>query len=307
MGVSAAPFDVAQELGALYPFTPRRVEVGGHTLSYVDEGPRDAPALLMVHGNPTWSFYYRDLILGLRDRFRCVAVDHLGAGLSDKPQGYAYTLANHVANLGQVVEHAGLDHVTLVVHDWGGAIGMGWATAHPERVDRCVVFNTAAFRSTRIPPSINLCRVPLLGDLLIRGLNGFARAALIRAAKRPLPRAVKRGYLLPYRSWRDRVGHLRFVQDIPMHAGIPSWEAIGEIGDRLQLLRDKPFLICWGGEDFCFDDSFLDEWRARFPEAEVHRFAEAGHYVVEDAGAKILALMNGFFARTSLAQAGPGR
>lgn len=307
MGVSAPPFDVASELGELYPFTPKRVEVEGHTLSYLDEGPRDAPALVFVHGNPTWSFYYRELILGLRDRYRCVAVDHLGAGLSDKPQDYAYTLANHVANLGAVIEHAGLDRLTLVVHDWGGAIGMGWATQHPERVDRCVVFNTAAFRSERIPPSINLCRIPLLGDLMIRGFNGFARVALVRAAKRPLPGPVKRGYLLPYGSWRDRVGHLRFVQDIPMHEGIPSWGPIGEIGDRLHLLREKPLLICWGGEDFCFNDSFLDEWRARFPEAEVHRFAEAGHYVVEDAGPRILELINGFLARTSLAGVEPGR
>ncbi|MEZ6188139.1 MAG: alpha/beta fold hydrolase [Planctomycetota bacterium] len=305
--MSAAPFDV-HTLGELYPFRPTRVEVaGGHTVSVVDEGPRDAPVLLMVHGNPTWSFYYRELILGLRDRFRCVAVDHLGAGLSDKPQAYAYTLANHVANLEAVVERLGIERLTLVVHDWGGAIGMGWGTRHPERVDRCVVFNTAAFRSERIPPSINLCRVPLVGDLLIRGFNGFARAALIRAAKKPLPAPVQRGYLLPYRSWRDRVGHLRFVQDIPMHAGIPSWDAIQEIEEGLAQLRDKPFLICWGGEDFCFNDSFLDEWRARFPEAEVHRFPHAGHYVLEDAGPEILELLQGFLARTALTPAEPGR
>ncbi|MCO5170112.1 MAG: alpha/beta fold hydrolase [Planctomycetes bacterium] len=289
-----------RELGDLYPWTPRRFELpGGVGMSYLDEGPRQGgETFLMLHGNPTWSFYYRGLVRALSGEHRCVAPDHVGSGLSDKPQDYPYTLGTHVDNVERLVEHLDLRDVTLVVHDWGGAIGMGWTTRHPDRVRRLVVLNTAAFRSQRIPPSIDLCRVPGLGALLIRGLNGFARAATLRAVQRKMPADVKRGYLGPYGSWADRVGNLRFVQDIPMHDRIPSWPVIVEVERRLPALRDKPMLVCWGGRDFCFDDTFLAGWRERFPEAEVHRFADAGHYVLEDAGPEVLERLRAFVART---------
>jgi haloalkane dehalogenase len=290
-----------RSLGDLYPWTPRRFEPSpGVGLSYLDEGPETPDqTLLMVHGNPTWSFYYRGLVRALSPEHRCVVPDHVGSGLSDKPQDYAYTLRTHVDNLERLVDHLGLEQVTLVVHDWGGAIGMGWATRHPARVKRLVVLNTAAFRSRRIPPSIDLCRVPGLGALLIRGLNGFARAATLRAVMRRMPPEVKRGYLGPYDSWANRIGNLRFVQDIPMHERIPSWPAIVEVEQGLPRLADKPMLVCWGGRDFCFDDTFLAGWKDRFPAAEVHRFADAGHYVLEDAGDEVLARIREFIARTA--------
>lgn len=296
-----------RELGDLYPWTPRRLELpGGVGMSYVDEGPRQGgETFLMLHGNPTWSFYYRELVRALSGEHRCVAPDHVGSGLSDKPQDYPYTLGTHVDNVERLVEHLDLRDVTLVVHDWGGAIGMGWATRHPGRVRRLVVLNTSAFRSQRIPMSIDLCRVPGLGALLIRGLNGFARAATIRAVQRKMPAAIKRGYLGPYGSWADRVGNLRFVQDIPMHDRIPSWPVLVEVERRLPDLRGKPMLVCWGGRDFCFDDTFLAGWRERFPEAEVHRFADAGHYVLEDAGPEVLERLRAFLARTGAPAAAP--
>ncbi|RMG09442.1 MAG: alpha/beta fold hydrolase [Planctomycetota bacterium] len=270
----------------------------GHELSALDVGPPDAPPMLMLHGNPTWSFYYRNLVKAFAGDFRCVVPDHMGAGLSDKPQRYPYTLAQHIENVQEVTDRLVLRDVTLVVHDWGGAIGMGWAVRNPERVRRIVVLNTAAFRSQRIPFSIDLCRLPGFGALCIRGLNAFARAALVRAATTRLPEEVRRGYLGPYDSWAHRVGHLRFVQDIPMHPGIPSWKTLVEIEEGLAGLREHPMLICWGGRDFCFDDRFLAEWRRRFPEAEVHRFADAGHYVLEDAGERVEAALRAFLQRT---------
>ncbi len=285
----------------LYPWTPRRFTLpSGPTISYLDEGPKDAPALLMLHGNPTWSFYFRGLVAAFAGRYRCVVPDHVGAGLSDKPQDYPYTLATHVENVGALTEHLGLrERVTLVVHDWGGAIGMGWALRHLDAVERLVVLNTAAFRSRRIPFSINICRIPGFGALCIRGFNAFARAAVIRAARTRLPRDVAYGYVAPYDGWANRVANLRFVQDIPMHPGIPSWDAIVEIEEGLPRLADRPMLICWGGRDFCFDDTFLATWREKFPQAEVHRFAEAGHYVLEDAGREVVARMEAFLARAA--------
>jgi len=297
-----------RSLGDLYPFAPRRLHLpGGAGLSYVDEGAPEAPPLLCLHGNPTWSFYFRGVIRAFAGDHRCVAPDHIGAGLSDKPQDYDYTLRTHVDNVEALVDHLGLDDVTLVLHDWGGAIGMGWAARHPERVRRLVILNTSAFRSERIPFSIDVCRLPAFGPLAIRGLNAFARAALVRAARRRLPGPVKRGYLAPYRSWADRIGHLRFVQDIPMHPGVPSWAVMEEVEAALPAFRDRPALICWGGADFCFDDSFLAGWRERLPEAEVHRFADAGHYVLEDAGERVVARMRAFLDRTAAAvRAGAG-
>lgn len=289
-------------LGELYPFTPRQFTLsGGATMSYLDEGDRDAPTLLMVHGNPTWSFYYRDVVKAFSSSFRCVVPDHIGAGLSDKPADHDYTLATHIANLRELTDSLELRDVTLLVHDWGGPIGLGWALQNRELLRRLVLLNTSAFRSTRIPFSINICRIPGFGALAIRGLNGFARAAVIRATRKKLPAAVARGYTGPYDSWANRIGNLRFVQDIPMHPGVPSWEPLTAIEEGLPSLRELPMLICWGGRDFCFNDTFLQGFQDRLPEAEVHRFADAGHYVLEDAGEQVIERMKGFFARTAQA------
>jgi pimeloyl-ACP methyl ester carboxylesterase len=291
----------ATSLGELYPWTPKHFEVkGGHSLSYLDEGPRDADeTVVCVHGNPTWSFYYREVVRALSTERRVVVPDHIGAGLSDKPQDYDYTLANHVDNLTALVEDLDLKRVTLIVHDWGGPIGLSWALlrAGLERIERVVILNTSAFLSERIPFSINVCRIPGFGALAIRGMNAFSRAAVIRAAAKPLSKEVKHGFMGPYDSWANRVGHLRFVQDIPMHAGIPSHAVVSELEAALPRLAERPVMICWGGLDFCFNDSFLEEFKKRLPDAEVHRFADAGHYVLEDARDEVLDRVRAFLAK----------
>lgn len=293
--VSGSAAERLAGLGGLYPWTPGRLELpGGVGLSYLDEGPRQAAPLLFLHGNPTWSFLWRELVRALAPEWRCVAPDHVGAGMSDKPQDYPYTLATHVRNVEALVERLDLRDVTVIGHDWGGAIACGFATRNLERVRRMVLMNTAAFRSERIPFSIDLCRVPGLGALLIRGLNSFTRAALLRAVERPLSPEVQRGFLLPMGSWAERIGQLRFVQDIPLHPGIPSWSALTEIEARLPLLAAKPMLLLWGMRDWCFTPEFLAEWRRRCPWAEVEEIAEAGHWVTEDAGPRVLERLRAF-------------
>jgi len=263
-------------------------------MHYVDEG--NGPPIVMLHGNPTWSFYYRELIKDLKSDYRVIAPDHVGCGLSEKPRRYPYTLATHIDNLDKLLLHLDVKDVTLLLHDWGGAIGMGWAVRRPERVRRFVVFNTAAFFYRRTPLRIRVCRWPVLGDLMVRGLNGFARAALRMATARPkrLTREVREGYLLPYDSWASRVAILRFVRDIPQRATDPSHAVLQGIQDGLSRFREHPMLICWGERDFCFDDRALEGWVSRFPDAVVHRFADAGHYVVEDAHERIRPLMREF-------------
>jgi haloalkane dehalogenase len=296
-GAEAAPGSTAPAWRALYPFTPHFIRVGEHSLHYVDEGPRDAPPVLLLHGNPTWSFYWRDLIRGLRDERRVVAPDHLGCGLSDKPQDWSYRLAGHIENLERLVLELDLRDLTLGVHDWGGAIGLGFAARHPDRVSRLLLFNTAAFPSRAIPLRIALCRIPGLGALAVRGFNGFLRASARMATEKGLARDVWQGYLAPYGSWRDRVALLRFVQDIPLGPGHPSWDTLLAIEEGLPRLQDRPTLILWGERDWCFTPAFREEWQRRFPDAEVHTFPDAGHYVVEDAAEGVLSLSRDFLRK----------
>ncbi|MFZ1933142.1 MAG: alpha/beta fold hydrolase [Thermoguttaceae bacterium] len=289
----------AHDWRSLYPFQSHELTLDGHRCHYLDEG--SGPVLLMVHGNPTWSFYWRDLILALRGRFRIIAVDHIGCGLSDKPpaSAYSYRLARRVADLGQLIEKLGLKQITLVAHDWGGAIGMGAAVAAPEQFARFVLMNTAAFRMSHCPWPIQLCHRSGFGPLAVQGLNLFVRTALrttVCKRERMTP-AVRAGYLAPYDSWADRVAVLRFVLDIPLSPKHPSYQTLTDIENGLARFRHHPICLIWGMRDWCFTPQFLDRFLAFFPAAEVHRLPDAGHYVVEDAHEQIAPLIEDFVAR----------
>lgn len=277
-----------------YPFASHFFDLGGVRYHYLDEGQGET--LLFVHGNPTWSFAWRNLIKNLSADYRVLAIDHVGCGFSDKPQDYPYRLQQHIENLSRFVAGLDLKSVTLLAHDWGGAIGLGAAAAIPERFARFVLFNTAAFRSRRIPLRIAVCRVPILGALAVRGLNLFARGALTMAVchHERMTAAVRAGYLAPYGNWGDRVALLRFVQDIPLAASHPSYAALVGVEERLALFRKSPLLFLWGERDWCFTPEFLTEFRRRFPDAEVSSFADAGHYVFEDAVERIIPRLREF-------------
>jgi cis-3-alkyl-4-acyloxetan-2-one decarboxylase len=280
-----------------YPFPSHFFDLDGLRYHYVDEG--SGPTLLLVHGNPTWSFAWRNLIKALSPHYRVLAVDHIGCGFSDKPQDYPYRLAQHVANLERFVTGLDLRNITLFGHDWGGAIGMGAAAATPERFSRFVLFNTAAFRSKRIPLRIAVCRIPVLGPLAVRGLNLFSLAALRMAVAKPerITPAVRAGYLGPYRSWKDRVAVLRFIQDIPLSESHPSYQTLAAIEESLAQFRDRPLLFVWGERDWCFTTDFLSELQQRFPQAETLRLPDAGHYVFEDAHEQIVPRVEQFLKR----------
>lgn len=289
---------------AAFPYDSKVLDVNGGRLHYIDEGEPDAPVILCVHGNPTWSFYWRRIIAHYKDSFRVVAPDHIGCGRSDKPQGWSYRLAAHVDNLVRLIDHLDLRNITLVVHDWGGAIGIGAATKRPDRIQRIVVTNTAAFRSDFIPFSISTIRIPVYGQLAVRGLNGFARVATIRAVHKSLSAEAKNGLLAPYNSWANRIATLRFVQDIPMHPGHPTWPELTRIDEAMGQFKDHPILMCWGDDDFCFTPAFREEFQRRYPAAEVHHWEDVGHYVMEDAPDRLLSAMDAFIAHTD-AQGAP--
>lgn len=282
---------------SLYPFASHELRIDGQRYHYVDEG-RGSP-LLMVHGNPTWSFYWRNLITGLRDQSRAIAVDHVGCGLSDKPADYPYTLARHVDNLTEFVERLDLRQITLLAHDWGGAIGLGTALRLRDRFARIVLFNTGAFPPPYVPWRILACRTPVVGRIALRGLNLFARAALRMAVLKHdrMTADVRAGLLAPYDNWAHRVAIWRFVRDIPLTRRHPTWRTLAEIEAGLPSLADRPIQLIWGAGDWCFTTACLRRFQQAFPQAESHVLDDAGHYVLEDAHERIVPLVADFLRR----------
>jgi pimeloyl-ACP methyl ester carboxylesterase len=289
----------------LYPYESHTMNIDGFNLHYVDEKPKDPqpgePVLLMVHGNPTWSFFFRNLINAFRETHRAIAVDQIGCGLSDKPSAsvYPYRLERRISDLCRLIENLDLHNVTLVAHDWGGAVGMGAAERLHERFSRLVLMNTAAFRSQRCPFRIYLGRTPVLSPLLIQGLNAFCRCALRWATEKPggLAPEVAAGLTAPYDSWKHRVAIIKFVHDIPLSDKDPSYNTLVEIEENLSLFHDKPVLLVWGMKDWCFSADFLKRFLNDYPEAEVCKIDEAGHYVLEDAPEQVIGAMEKFFEK----------
>jgi len=257
---------------------------------------------VMVHGNPTWSFYFRKLIFLLSKSHRVVAIDHMGCGLSDKPQNYSYTLKQHIENLDILLNLIEIRRFSLIVHDWGGPIGIGCGIKRVEELEKIVVMNSAAFRSSIIPLRIRLCKVPLLGELIVRLFNGFAWPALFMAVENTLENDVSKAYISPYDCWANRIAIYNFVKDIPMQKNHPSYDQLVEIENNLGLLGEFkiPLLLLWGGKDFCFNDTFYKEWVNRFPAAEKHYFEDGGHYVLEDKFKEIGPIVCDFFNSDNL-------
>ncbi len=285
----------------LYPFAGSRLDLDGLSLHFLDEGSGDP--VIMLHGNPTWSFFYRNLVLGLRSQCRTIVPDHMGCGLSDKPDDrrYEFTLERRVQDLEALIAHLKIaGPLTLILHDWGGMIGMAYAARHPERIARLVLLNTAAFHlpeTKKLPPSLWMCRHTKLDDFLIRRSGLFCRLVTRWGCCNPMSEQVRDGYLSPHESAERRLAHLRFVQDIPLRPGDRSYACVSEVQAKLPGFRKIPTLVCWGDDDFVFDHHFLAVWRKTLPEAEVHQFPQAGHLVLEDAGAEILSLIQNFFQR----------
>ena len=286
----------------LYPWDGRVfVHPDGVRQHVIDVG--EGEILLFVHGNPTWSFYWRTLIGPLSERYRCVAVDHVGMGLSDKPQDWEYELRAHQQNLIRIVEALDLTDVTLVVHDWGGPIGYGAAVAMPERFRRFVVFNTLS-EFGDFPLSIKSIRWPIVGPLAVRGYNAFLKFALRKGTSKPerFEGAVGEGYLAPHGSWADRVAIQRFVDDIPVEKVHPTAWAREELRDGIREQNVKPHLVIWGKEDFVFHHYFLDKWKETVPDGEFVELEDANHFVVEDAHERILPMVQEWLDRHPLAE-----
>ena len=290
-----------------YPFTPKQFQPRpGLSMSYLDEGPRDGEVVVMLHGNPSWSYYWRTLVSGLSDKYRCIVPDHIGMGFSDKPDDadYDYTLQSRVDDVEALLKHLGITGpVTLAVHDWGGMIGFGWALSHAAQVKRLVVTNTAAFplpQAKPMPWQIALGRDWKFGALIIRAFNAFSSGASYLGVERRMPADVRRAYVSPYNNWKNRISTVRFMQDIPLGTQDKAWPLLEEAGRRLPEFADRPAFLGWGLKDFVFDKHFLAGFRAALPQAEVHAYDDAGHYVLEDKHELLVPLIRDFLQRNPL-------
>ena len=289
-----------------YPSSASRdTVVNGHRMHFLERGGENSHTVVMLHGNPGWSFYYRRLFTALADSYHCIVPDHIGMGLSDKPAAsdYSFTLEQRVDDLDALLSERNIgDTLTLLVHDWGGMIGLAYASRHPEKIRRLVISNTAGFlipQGKSIPWQLRLARIPYFGALLICGMNAFCRGAITQCVKRaPLKNAVAESYLSPYNSWQHRLAVLRFVKDIPLHENHISFPLVQHVDRHLQQFSSLPILVCWGMRDFVFDRDFLDEWKRRFPEADYHEYDDAGHYLLEDAGEEVIPVIKAFLDRT---------
>lgn len=268
----------------LYPFEPHHIICNGHRYHYVDTGT--GPVLLFVHGTPSWSFEFRTAIQQLSSSYRCIAVDHIGFGLSDKPEQYAYSLDNHVANLKQLMDELHIASFTLIAHDFGGPIGLRLACSMPERVQHIILANTWCFSAEHEPEFKKLRRVlksPLL-PFLYRQLNFSARFLLPAAFgnKKHLTAALHKHYTAPFSRASERNGTLAFAKSL-LHD--QQWFA--ETGEQCAVLRDKRVLLLWGMKDSFITPKYADKLMQMFPHADRIDFPEAGHFVFEEKGEEV--------------------
>lgn len=282
----------------------RDLDLGSLRYHYIDEGQGDP--VVMLHGNPTWSFYYRNLINALSPTYRVIVPDHVGCGRSDKPSDarYEYTLKSRVDDLERLLDRLQINSkITLVLHDWGGMIGMAYAARFPERIRRLVILNTGAFqlpKSKPMPWQLTVCR-SAVGGWLVRGLNMFVSGtANLGCTHHPMSADVRSAYAEPYNSYANRIAVHRFVQDIPLKPGDRAYDLVSDVESKLSLFQDRPMFIAWGLKDPVFDAHFLAEWERRFPDAEVHRFEKSGHYILEDEAAEVIPQIVRFLAKSAI-------
>jgi haloalkane dehalogenase len=277
---------------AEYPFQPRRFDLPIGSMSYVDEGAGDP--IVMVHGNPYWSFEYRKIIRAFSATHRCIAPDHIGFGLSDKPRTWSYLPEDHAANLAALLDFLDLEGVTLIVGDWGGPIGLSWAIDNPERVSSIVVNNTwlwpvdddwyyRAFSGFVGGP---------IGRVLIRRRNFFATSVVKHAwgDRHLLTPEIRTHIETPLADPEDRLGTWVFPRRI---IGSTTW--IRSLWDRRDRLNGAVKLIAWGMKDIAFREKELNRWAETFPEARVVRYPNAGHFVPDEAAEDLISDMRRLF------------
>lgn len=283
-----------------YPDNSNYVYVNGKRMHYLEGGKGNAEKIIMLHGNPTWSFYYRRLFNELIDKYHCILPDHIGMGLSEKPSAseYNFTLEQRFKDIEFLLDYLSVgNNLTLIVHDWGGMIGLVYTAHHPDKIKRLVISNTSGFhipKGKKLPWELRVSRIPYLGNLLIQGLNLFCLGAVNKCVtKEPMKKEIRDAYLFPYTTWKDRLAVFNFVKDIPINEKHISYALVNKVDNSFEKISKLPVMILWGTEDFVFDHYFLDEWKHRLPNAKVYEY-KAGHYLLEEESEDIIAKIKNF-------------
>lgn len=270
-----------------YPFNSNFFSTQYGQLHYIDEGEGDT--ILFIHGTPTWSFLYRKQIRALSKTYRCIALDHIGFGLSDKPKSFAGTPQTHAKNLTLLIEHLSLKDITLVVHDFGGPIGLSYAIAHPENIKRIVMFNTWLWETKDDKDAQKIDKIlhSTLGNFLYLNTN-FSTKVLLKKAfhdKKLLSKHVHNHYKKPFPDKHSRYGLLKIGKSL---IGSSDW--YGKLWEDADVIKNKPTLILWGEKDEFIKMTNLNKWKSFFTNKQVH-VLDAGHFVQEEQSAKTVALM----------------
>jgi pimeloyl-ACP methyl ester carboxylesterase len=285
----------SETFGGTWPYAPRFFDHDRVKLHYVDEG--DGEPIVMLHGNPTWGYLYRNFIGPLSETNRCVVPDHMGFGKSEKPLDRPYTLATHVENFTALMDELELNDITLVMQDWGGPIGLGFGVEHADRIKRLVILNTWAFLiadGMPLAPLLELFRQPQVGEAMVQGLNlfveGFLPTGIHRKEKLD---TFMPAYRAPFPDWNSRIGTLAFPRDIPVGDSHPSSTTMRRIQDNLATIN-VPTTIIWGMQDPAIPPQVIDAWKSFYPHAEEHRLQTASHFLQEDEPERIVELIRAF-------------
>jgi haloalkane dehalogenase len=284
-----------------YPFKHRYFETPAGSMHYVDEGKGEP--IVFVHGNPSWSFLYRKLISSLSDKYRCIAPDHIGFGMSDKPPGWSYLPEDHAKNLERLLDHLQLQNTTLILNDWGGPIGLSYAIAHPEKVTNIILTNTWLWPVNRDWHYVMFSSVMggYIGKWLIRKFNFFANVMLKTSfgIKSRLTPEIHMHYLKPLEKVNERIGCWIFPGRI-----IGSTEWLKSLWEKRAILKEKNILIAWGLKDIAFREKELNVWIQSFPDSHVIRYHDTGHFVAEEMGDDLAVRIENFlmsrFSQTRL-------
>lgn len=285
---------IQTEAGVL-PFPSHFASVSGYRMHYLDEG--QGPVVVCLHGNPTWCYYYRNLIKILSDSFRVIAPDFLGCGLSDRTPGVHFKAEDRIKQVEEFVDSLKLEKFSLVLHDWGGPIGTAFATRHADKIEKIVYLNTTLTETESLPLIIKWSAAPVIGKILTQYTKRFLHFTTGLGVAKRLPHDIVKRYHFPYRTSRDREAIWDFVQDIPFDSSHPTYATMFEMASKLELLRSKPIKIIWGLQDPCFHPGLLSKVIAHYPDAEVMELPKASHLVLEDGAEAALPAIKEFLLR----------
>ncbi len=280
----------------LYPFDRNQIQLKSGKMNFVDEG--DGDVILFVHGTPTWSFLYRDFIKSFSKTNRCIAIDHIGFGLSEKPLDFAGTPEAHSANLTEFINKLNLTNITLVVHDFGGPIGLGTAIQEPNKIKQIVLFNTWLWETKNSVSAKKVDKIinSRIGRFLYLTMN-FSPKVLLKKGiydKKKLSRIIHKHYINPFPNKNSREGLLKLGKSL---VGSSNWYEAQ--WNKLDQITKKPWLILWGTKDEFIPADYLNKWIERLPNAEVNTF-ECGHFVQEEKTLESIQKIEGFINKSGL-------